>query len=211
MKKLFIFEGPDFSGKTTQIKLLEEKLIALGKKVKVTREPGGTPIGEAIREMLLKRDVNISKETEAYLFAASRRAHNELIAKWIEEGYIVLCDRHLLSSLVFQKDKSTSFLSKDINDINRVAMLPIRTSIRCSCDLLYKIIYFDLSLDTFKARRKERLKKEDIDNIEKRYISNEDINHMLELYKTTACDCCATFVDANKSIEELHAEIIELL
>ena len=97
-------EGPEGSGKTTAVKAAVEKLVALGYEVVQTREPGGTPISEQIRNVILdKENTAMDGRTEALLYAASRRQH--LVEKvWpaLKEGKIVICDRYLDSSLAYQ-------------------------------------------------------------------------------------------------------------
>jgi dTMP kinase len=96
------FEGLDGSGKSTQARLLAEWLEQEGKEVVATREPGGTPLGERIRRVLL-HGADISPWAEAALFAAARA---ELVAQVIrpalERGAAVVCDRYLDSSLAYQ-------------------------------------------------------------------------------------------------------------
>jgi dTMP kinase len=104
-KGLFItLEGPEGSGKSSAIKIVVKKLKALGYEIVMTREPGGTPISEQIRNVIL--DNNNTEEdprTEALLYAASRRQHLvEKIWPAINEGKIVICDRYLDSSLAYQ-------------------------------------------------------------------------------------------------------------
>ena len=103
MSGLFVaFEGVDRSGKTTQLRLLAQRL---GEKheVIVTREPGGTPVAEAIRVLLLADDVEMSARCEALLFAAARADHVEqTIRPALDRGAIVLTDRFLDSSLAYQ-------------------------------------------------------------------------------------------------------------
>ena len=105
MKGLFItFEGGEGSGKTTLINKVYEKLLADGKKVYKTREPGGVEIAEQIRGVILNvNNTKMDKRTEALLYAASRRQHLiEVVIPKLEEGYIVLCDRYIDSSLAYQ-------------------------------------------------------------------------------------------------------------
>ena len=102
---LISFEGSEGSGKTTQITRLATHLEDAGHEVVVTREPGGTDIGEEIRHILQHADSssNMFPETELLLFAASRaQLVREIIIPNIEEGNIVLCDRFLDSTTVYQ-------------------------------------------------------------------------------------------------------------
>jgi dTMP kinase len=96
------FEGLDGSGKTTQVELLRRHLEEAGREVVVTREPGGTELGEQIRELLL-RGPDMSAWAEATLFAAARAELVErVIAPARERGADVLCDRYVDSSLAYQ-------------------------------------------------------------------------------------------------------------
>ena len=102
--KFITFEGGEGSGKTTQIELLYQKLINNGINVVKTREPGGTVIGEEIRNILVKGPTkNITPFTELLLNSASRKEHIErLIKPNIDDGSWVLCDRFVDSTLVYQ-------------------------------------------------------------------------------------------------------------
>lgn len=105
MAGVFItLEGPDGSGKSTIIKKIGDYLNKRNIDYIMTREPGGTHIGEDIREIILdNKNTNMGGETEALLYAASRSQHvHEKIIPALKKGKLVLCDRFLLSSLAYQ-------------------------------------------------------------------------------------------------------------
>ena len=105
MKGIFIsVEGPDGAGKTTQIERLKEYLAGKGYEVLITREPGGTVISEAVRELLLDpKHKEMKPETELLLYAAARaQLVGEVIGPAIEAGKAVISDRFVDSSVVYQ-------------------------------------------------------------------------------------------------------------
>ena len=97
-------EGPEGAGKTTILQLLGEALQKEGYAVLLTREPGGIPISEQIRKVILnKENTAMDSRTEALLYTAARRQHLvEKIIPALEQGMIVLCDRFIDSSLAYQ-------------------------------------------------------------------------------------------------------------
>ena len=96
------FEGLDGSGKSTQVELLRQHLAERGRDVVATREPGGTDLGERVRELLLQGG-EVSPWAEAALFAAARaELVAQVIAPALERGADVICDRYLDSSLAYQ-------------------------------------------------------------------------------------------------------------
>jgi dTMP kinase len=125
MTGLFItFEGGEGCGKSTQIAALRARLEAMGKTVVQTREPGGTALGESVRNLLQYDDAGqgMSPEAELLLFAASRAQHvRELIVPAIAEGQIVLCDRFLDSTTVYQ-GVARAIDSKKVDTINQFAI-----------------------------------------------------------------------------------------
>ena len=105
MKGLFItLEGPDGSGKSTILREIEKHFKKTDIEFITTREPGGTSIGEEIRNIILDaKNTELGDETEALLYAASRAQHiHQLIRPALAEGKLVLSDRFLLSSLAYQ-------------------------------------------------------------------------------------------------------------
>lgn len=98
------FEGPEGAGKTSVLEVVAKRLKKDGIDCLVTREPGGIPISEAIRNVLLdQRYTNMDGVTEALLYAAARRQHLiEKIEPALREGKLVLCDRFIDSSLAYQ-------------------------------------------------------------------------------------------------------------
>jgi dTMP kinase len=96
------FEGADGSGKSTQAELLRDTLVAQGREVVLTREPGGTELGERARELVLNGP-SMGAWAEAALYAASRAEHvDAVIRPALDRGAIVVCDRYIDSSLAYQ-------------------------------------------------------------------------------------------------------------
>lgn len=102
--RLITFEGGEGAGKSTQIRLLADALERAGLRVAVTREPGGTPFAERLRQLLLDRNTQgLSPLSEALLFAAARIDHvDKVILPALREGAFVLCDRFTDSTRVYQ-------------------------------------------------------------------------------------------------------------
>jgi len=101
---LITFEGLDYCGKSTQVQLLEERLRSRGRPVRVLREPGGTALGEVIRNLLLDRTNSVmTKASELFLFSASRsQLVQEIIRPALEAGAVVLLDRYFDSTTAYQ-------------------------------------------------------------------------------------------------------------
>ena len=125
MKKgVFItFEGLEGSGKSTHAGLLGSKLKEENYKIKVTREPGGTRIGELIRQIThSKENVDLTAVAESYLMAASRAQHvREIVRPAIDAGFVVISDRFLDSSLAYQ-GYGRELGEEEIFNLNRLAV-----------------------------------------------------------------------------------------
>ncbi|HEX4521098.1 MAG TPA: dTMP kinase [Gaiellaceae bacterium] len=148
------FEGQDGSGKTTQVGLLADWLREEGHEVVSTREPGGTPIGEAIRDVVL-HGLEMTPWTEAALFASARAEHvAAVIRPALERGAWVICDRYVDSSIVYQGIARGLGVQEvlDLNNTVTGGLLPART--------------FVLALDAVAARDRQngyldRIERED--------------------------------------------------
>ena len=151
------FEGLDFCGKSTQVQLLEKYLIDKGNNVKIIREPGGTPISEKIRDILLdKKNSEMSIETELILFSASRsQLVNQVILPALKENYYVISDRFHDSSIAYQ-----AFGRKiNLGFVEELQQFVIGKAVP---DLTF---FLDISFDEV-IKRKSKVKQIELDRIE---------------------------------------------
>lgn len=196
-KGLFItFEGADGCGKTTQLMLLAKYLKAQGHEVVVTREPGARGLGEKIREILLNYDGEVSSRAEAFMFLADRAQHIDVIVNpAIKSGKIVLCDRHTDSSVAYQGYGRRL----DIDEIKRL------NSIATNGKKPDMTFIFDIDVETSMARvgdTKDRMESAGIE------FFNRVRNGYLEIAKQEPNR--VKVLDASKSIEEIHKNVIAL-
>lgn len=121
--KFITFEGCEGSGKSTQIRLLSEKLNEAGVDFIVTREPGGSEIAEQIRRIILDGgNDKMCDECEALLYAAARIQHlKEIVEPALSAGKLVICDRYVDSSLAYQ-GAARGLGEKYVKEINSVAL-----------------------------------------------------------------------------------------
>lgn len=198
MQGLFItFEGPDGCGKTTQMKLLAEYLEKKGEEVVLTREPGGKGLGEKVREILLNYDGEVSDRCESFLFLADRAQNIDIIVNpAVKAGKIVLCDRHIDSTVAYQG------YGRGL-DIERINMLNSLATNGKKPDLTF---VFDVDVETSMKRvgkEKDRMESAGID------FHNRVRQGYLELAKQEPQRI--KVIDATKSIEEIHDEVINIL
>lgn len=197
-KGLFItFEGGDGCGKTTQIKLLDEYLRNKGYKTLLTREPGAKGLGIKLREILLNYDGEVSPTCESFLFLADRAQHIDCIIKpALKEGTIVLCDRHIDSTVAYQ-GYGRGLDIEQIRHLNNIATNGIKPDIT---------IVLDVDVKTSQNRvgtEKDRMESAGIEFFERVR------NGFLEIAKQEPER--VKVVDSTQTITEIHKEILELI
>ena len=193
---LFIsFEGADGSGKSTQYRAFSEYLKGLGFDVLMTREPGGTPISESIRSMILDpSNTEMSDMTEALLFAASRaQLVSQVIKPAVRQGKVVLCDRFMDSSIAYQG--YARGLGDCVRIINEYAVQGMQPDITFFLDLKPE----DGRKRNAAAGKADRMEQQAIEFHEKVY---EAYKSLAEIYKDRFI-----VIDASGSIEEVQERI----
>ncbi len=190
------FEGVDGSGKSTQISRLKEYLEAEGYEVVLSREPGGTDIGEQIRSVILDtKNEGMSHVTEALLYAASRAQHvQDVIAPAIQAGKVVICDRYIDSSLAYQQYGRG--LGECVRIINGYAIGD------CMPDLTFLLkVKPDVGETRIGSRDKDRIELEDM-----RF--HEAVYRGYELLQEEFSSRIVA-INATRSVDEIFAQIRE--
>ena len=187
-------EGPEGSGKTSAVKLVVARLQKEGYEIVQTREPGGTPISEQIRNVILDvNNTNLDPRAEALLYAASRRQH--LVEKvWpaIKEGKIVICDRFLDSSLAYQGGARGLGVDEILN-INLFATENKRPDLTLLFDIDPRI-----GLERIAKNANREVNRLDLEKLEFHQKVRETFLKLAELYKERF-----VIIDASKSIDEV--------
>ena len=197
-KGLFItFEGADGSGKSTQLKKTAEFFQKKGFEVVSTRDPGGTPLGVKIREILLHHEGKIADKSELFLYLADRAQHvDQKIIPALNEGKVVLCDRYIDSSVAYQG------YARGL-DIEEIIMLNNIVTKSYLPDLTF---VFDVSTDVAETRvgtTKDRLESEAKEFHQKVRFG------FLELAKQFPDRI--KVIDANQEIENVYFDVIKIL
>ncbi|MGI6727336.1 MAG: dTMP kinase [Anaerovoracaceae bacterium] len=192
------FEGPDGSGKTTQIKRLKLFLDKQGYDTLLTREPGGTIIGEKIRKIILDPNhIEMNSVTETLLYAASRAQHvYEVIRPGLNEDKIVICDRFMDSSIAYQGYGRN--LGDNVRIINEMAV-----------DGLVPDLTFLLVVDPDEGKR--RIINGELDRLEM-----EKIEYHRKVYKgymelADKYSDRMVLIDGSKGIDEINEEITNIV
>lgn len=200
MPGMFItVEGPDGSGKTTQLQLLESYLRMQGYEVVVTREPGGTTVGNRIREVLLSPDNHeMVPRVEMMLYAASRAQNvDQVILPALERGAIVLCDRFVDASIAYQ-GYGLGYDLEQIMEVNRFATKGVTP------DLTF---LFDLSPEAAKLRMTNRGQLDRIESRDESFHRRvyEGFMQLLTEYPERMIR-----IDSKGTIEDIHDEIVDV-
>lgn len=192
------FEGIDRAGKSTQARMLEQRYRAENKPVELVADPGTTRIGTAIRQILLDNDAPITPHAQMLLFSAARAELAAHIRERLDAGITVICDRWLLSTLVYQ------------GELNGIDIELILTLFRATSNLVPDVcIFLDLPPDIARARLEASTKR---DRYER--ISRADSHFLAAAYHRhlnnplTAKNVCA--FTATCSAQELHEQVYGL-
>jgi len=199
MKGYFItFEGPDGAGKTTQIRLLNDYLRDKGWDTVLTREPGGTPLGEKIRSIILDvENKDMNPITEMLLYAAARAQHvSQIIRPALEQGKIVLCDRFVDSSIAYQGFGRGLGLAM-VEGVNHYALQGIVPDMTLFFDIDPKK---GLERSMIRHRGMDRLEEEKLDFHKKVY---EGFIYLSKKYPERF-----HVIDANEEIEKIQKSVI---
>jgi dTMP kinase len=182
-----VFEGIDGSGKSTQINLLKNFLEKKDYKVKLTSEPTDNAIGSLIRNYARSSNRNLIPETEALLFAADRVEHGKNIEIDLKNGFTIICDRYVHSSLAYQNAAGVNI--KWIITLNKLALKP---------DLVILLdIDPEISLQRVCGRKRTIFEeKEYLSRVRKIYLEFAEQNELV-------------IVDASRSIEKVHNDVLE--
>ena len=198
--KFIALEGPDGSGKSTIINLIGNYMKDRNFEFILTREPGGTLIGEEIRDIIIdNKHTNMGAETEALLFAAARSQHvHERFLPALDENKIVLCDRFLLSSLAYQGVGRNLGIErvKMINDFGLRGIYP---------DL---ILFFHVNPEITLKRKTNNLGGDRLEKEGNEY-HNRVYNGYMELLKRYPKN--VILIDATKSIDDIYKQCINAI
>ena len=193
------FEGIDFSGKSTQIQLLRNKLEQIGQRVTVLREPGGTLISERIRDILLDaRNKNLTDICELLLYSAARnQLVSEVIQRELAMGNFILADRYVDSTTAYQgygRQLPLDFI-RTLNALVTGGTMPRIT--------------FLLDLDLKQLSYRKKIRGQGSDRLEKENI--DFYNRISAGYRKIAATQKRRIriIDANRSIEKIEIEIWE--
>jgi dTMP kinase len=190
------FEGIDGVGKSTQLDMLEKHLMAQGREVVRTLEPGGTELGQEIRHLLLHRKGDVAPRSEALLYAADRAHHVETkIKPALASGKVVLSDRYFDSSVAYQG----AARELDVQEVKDISLWAI--------DRLLPDLTVLLDLPAQEAMNRRGNKGTEPDRLEREQV--EFFERARDEYLRMANEPRFLVVDANLSPEQIHSQVLE--
>ncbi|PLW77612.1 dTMP kinase [Cohaesibacter celericrescens] len=204
--KFITFEGGEGVGKTTQIRLLTERLAARGINCIKTREPGGSPGGEAVRHVLLSgaaEKLGIGPRGEAILFAAARADHVDTkIRPALDRGQWVLCDRFMDSTRIYQGEH-TDVPQGLVDILERIAIDGLRPDLTFVLDLRAEIGMNRANTRRTKGEIADRFEREDLS------IHKNRRNAFLQLARQDPARC--KVIDASQTVDEISFDIWQIV
>ena len=195
--KFIVLEGPDRCGKSTQAKLLYNYFIAQRQDVVLTREPGGTPTAEKIRQIVLEPGLDVRPMAELLLYEASRAQHTqEKILPALQEGKIVICERYTMSTCAYQ-GYARGIDLKLIHTVNDIATTGLKPDLT---------LVFLMSDKYFTSRGEylfaDRLEREDMQ-------FRQDMRQGYKNLVSTTEN--AYLLDADGDVDSIHQQVVQLL
>lgn len=193
--KFIVIEGVEGAGKSRQCAILTDALNASGCAAVLTREPGGAPLAEAVRKLLLDPAYTPDAVTELYLYSAARRDHlNKIVFPALEAGKIVVCDRFIYSTLAYQgygRGLNLDF----IREVNARTIAPLKVDLG---------LFIDVSPEAGFARKggadkTDRLERENLDFF----------NRVYDGFKTMCADGDLVPIDGSGEKEQTAANILQ--
>lgn len=195
-----VFEGVEGAGKTTQASLLAEWLELCGKKFTISREPGGTEVGEAIRHVVQNRpDIEVPRKTELLLYLAARAAFvRDVVRPVLERGELFIADRFSMSTYAYQGYGR----GLELNEVYRLD--------RFATDGLVPDLYLVLDLSVETGRNRQKASDKNNDRLE---LSGDEFLEAVRsgYHELVNSDDRAHLIDANGTIDEVHDRVKNLL
>jgi len=197
------FEGIDGSGKSTQLRMLASELRLRGREVVATREPGGTPLGGRLRDLLLDAEEQVDPLAELLIFAADRAQHvRGLVRPALDSGHVVLSDRYADATVAYQ-GAGRGFPDELIAEVVALATGGLMPSLT---------LIFDLTIEESRRRAQQRQHS----RAQQDRLDAEDAafhTRVRDAYlKIAAADPeRVRVVDAGGSVEETHSQVVRLV
>lgn len=200
MRGLFIvLEGPDGSGKSTMAKMIGEYYKNAGREIVFTREPGGTKISEQIRDIILdNNNIEMAYTTEALLYAASRAQHvAEFIKPHLEQGHVVISERYVYSSIVYQGIGRKLGIQK-VKEINDFAIDGLKPDL---------VLFFDIDPEKALNRKLSRNEGDRLENEKLAFHKSvfDGYKEIIKYYDEIVS------INADKNVEELFCDIKNII